>query len=93
MERLQQRKEPKKQQEFIIKIANKETNVTGQQSQPEGEIVNTVVVLKDKRKQYKNLVDRELILKRLKQVIPVENQVLSITSVYEREIILNEKAK
>ena len=92
---LQQRKEPKKQQGFEIKIyqrrnvdvdaeAEKDVDVevdaeAEAETETEKKIKNVEhkVVFKDKRKAASNLVDRELILKRLKMVLPVEKRIIT----------------
>jgi hypothetical protein len=78
---LQQRKEPKKQQGFEIKIYQRR-NVDAE-AEAEADVEKKVlhvehkVVFKDKRKAASNLVDRELILKRLKMVLPVEKRIIT----------------
>jgi len=82
---LQQRKAPKKQQDFEIKIYQKQMiieetdkNMDEENEKTEKiEQIKTKIVLKDKRKSASNLVDRELILKRLKLAVPIENKLIS----------------
>ena len=96
---LQQRKAPKKEQSFIIKLHKKETtddidagvdiDEESEENQPKPKPnVPTRdnkqhVIFKDKRKT--SLVNRELILKRLKMTIPVENRLISKAPVIESE--------
>ena len=68
---LYERKMPKKKQEFEMKVATQEYELE------EGEIVDDEpkIIFKDKRKSYSTNFNRELILKKLKQTIPIENVV------------------
>ena len=68
---LYERKMPKKKQEFEMKVATQEYELE------EGEIVDDEpkIIFKDKRKSYSTNFNRELIMKKLKQTIPIENVV------------------
>jgi len=84
---LQQRKEPKKQQGFEIKIYQRRNADVNAEAEAEKDVdadvekkvlhVEHKVVFTDKRKAASNLVDRELILKRLKMVLPVEKRIIT----------------
>lgn len=90
-----QRREPKKKEDFIIKINKVETilirepNEVEREGEPqekelnengltEKQLIQTEipVVMKDKRNDSKNLVNRELILQKIKISIPIEQNVL-----------------
>jgi len=103
---LQQRKEPKKQQGFEIKIfqriekkAEEKEGEQEQEKEKEKEAkedkvrnIEHKIIFKDKRKAASNLVDRELILKRLKMVIPVEKRIISQAHAYpNKDVDLQEE--
>ena len=87
---LQQRKAPKNIQSFELKLHGKRATAVGvdegeEKKQPR-------VLFKDKRKSSTNLVDRELILKRLKMTIPVEKVLISQAPVQiERDTAVQRK--
>ena len=98
---LLQRKEPKKKQEYIVKILEKkvveekkdekeEDIEIGETQKDKTEIImeEKVVVYKDKRKTSSNLIDRELILKKLKIFHPVQK-----TSVSKSPEVLEKKVE
>jgi hypothetical protein len=78
---LQKRRAPKKDQSFELKLYGKRATQVdegeGEEGDREQEKKQQKVVFKDKRKSSTNLVDRELILKRLKMTIPVEKILIS----------------
>jgi hypothetical protein len=80
---LQQRKAPKKDQSFELKLHGKRVIATDvdegaeREGEEENEKKQQKVIFKDKRKSSTNLVDRDLILKRLKMTIPVEKILIS----------------
>ena len=83
---LQQRKAPKKDQSFEFTLYGKRAMARvvdeGEEVEVDGEgeekkQQKQKVIFKDKRKSATNLVDRELILKRLKMTIPVEKILIS----------------
>jgi hypothetical protein len=77
---LQQRKEPKKEQSFQLKINKKQPDIIDEDLIDE-DVINTNkrprIVFKDKRKSSTNLVNRDLILKRLQMTIPIEKNLIS----------------
>ena len=75
---LQQRRAPKKQQEFEIKLHQIEiTEDVEDNDKVKVKDNRPRVIFKDKRKSSANLVDRNVILKRLEMKIPVEKILIS----------------
>jgi hypothetical protein len=75
---LQQRKAPKNIQSFELKLHGKKSKaVAYDEEEGDQEKKQPRVLFKDKRTSSTNLVDREVILKRLKMTIPVEKILIS----------------
>jgi hypothetical protein len=77
-----QRTEPKKKRDYIVKIIQEptaETTAITDASAPTeaSETTTETVLIKDKRKNSLNLVERSLILKRIQSVVPIERNLLS----------------
>jgi hypothetical protein len=80
-----QRTEPKKKRDYIVKIIQEQTveidaDATTSAAPlpiPVSDTTTEGVLIKDKRKSSRNLVERSLILNRIRTIIPVEKTVLS----------------
>ena len=73
-----QRTEPKKKRDYIVKIIQEPTAETAAITDaPAPTESSETVLIKDKRKNSLNLVERSLILKRIQSVVPIERNLLS----------------
>jgi hypothetical protein len=99
---LQHRKVPKKDQSFELKLHGKIATATATDvdegdgdgdGDGEGDKKQHKVIFKDKRKSSTNLVDRELILKRLKMNIPVEKILISQAPVQPEKQQVKQRAQ
>ena len=73
-----QRTEPKKKRDYIVKIIQEPTaETTAITDAPAPTEASETVLIKDKRKNSLNLVERSLILKRIQSVVPIERNLLS----------------
>lgn len=74
-----QRTEPQKKRDYIVKIIPEQPVVIVSEEQPviQETVTTAEVLIKDKRKNSMNLVERSLILNRIRAAIPVEQAMLS----------------